>query len=185
MPYKGGVQLLPETQRRPTLASYTSGNTYFYTGVAIGIAIIIIGAILGSYKANLKDSIASLDGQLQATEDSRDKDQETTLLNVAKQSKITKSLLANKLYWSQALGYVEQMTQSQVRLISMDADASKGTIGFHATADTYASVARQLAAFVAGTGVDDMAINSMQTTPQGVVEFSGTLQINTKTMLNK
>lgn len=185
MPYKGGVQLLPETQRRPTLASYTSGNSYFYTGAAIGIAVIVIGAIFGSYKANLNDRLAMLDGQLQATEDSRNKEQETILLNVAKQSRVMKSLLAGKLYWSQALDYIAQMTRSQIRFLSLDADASKETISFRATADTYASVARQLAAFVDGKGVDDILIKSMQTTPQGAIEFAGSLEIDTKDMLNK
>lgn len=185
MPYKGGVQLLPESQRRPTLASYTSGNSYFYVGVAIGIAVIIIGAILGGYRASLKDRIAKIDGQIQATEDARNKDHEKILLDVAKQSSVMRSLMDGKIYWSQALGAMEKMMQTGVQLTSMDADTSKGTITFRAAAPTYAAVARQLAAFVAGTGVSDISVSSVENTQDGSVDFSGVLLIDTEVMLNK
>ena len=185
MPYKGGVQLLPETQRRPTLSSYTSGNSYFYAGVTIGIAVIVVGAIFGGYKANLKDRIDALDGQLQASEDGRNKDHERALLDIAKQSRVMRTLLESKIYWSQALGYMERMMQSGVQLQSLDADVTKGTIGFRATAPTYAAVAKQLAAFVAGTGVEDISVNTIETNPQGAIDFSGELKIDAKTLLNK
>ncbi len=185
MPYKGGVQLLQETQRRPTLASYTSGNSYFYAGVIIGIVVIVVGAILGSYKANLNDQIATLDGQLKASEDSRNKDQEKELANLAKQSGIMKSMLSSKLYWTQAFGYLEKMIQPEVHMTTLEADVAKGTITFQATTSTYSSVARQIAAFTSGTGVADVAVDSVKTTAKGDVEFIGHLTIDPKTLLNK
>jgi hypothetical protein len=185
MPYKGGVQLLPETQRRPTFSSYTSQNKYFYTGLFFAAVVVIGGAILGSYKANLTDRINALDGQLQQTEDGRNKDQEKSLIAAARQSKIMRGLLGSKIYWSQALGYMERMMQSSVQLQSLDASVSKGTITFRASTGDYASVARQLAAFTAGTGVKDINLKSVRAMPQGRIEFEGELVIDTKTMLNK
>lgn len=185
MPYKGGVQLLPDTQRRPTLASYTSGNGYFYAGVAIGIAVIVLGAVFSGYKANLNDRISSLDGQLDQTEQSRNKENEQTLIAAQKQARIMRTLLGSKIYWSQALGYMEQMMQSGVQLTRMNASAAKGTIGFQATTSSYAAVARQLAAFVAGTGVQDITVKSIRSTPQGTIEFDGEMKIDPKVMLNK
>ncbi|MCC6934413.1 MAG: hypothetical protein IT406_01825 [Candidatus Yanofskybacteria bacterium] len=185
MPYKGGVQLLPETERRPTLASYTSGNSYFYTAVALGIAIIIIGATLGGYKASLRQQIASLDGQLDASEQQRNKTQEQELIAASKQSRVMRQLLAGKWYWSQALERMEQMTQASVALTQLGASATKGTITFRGTADGYAAVARQLAAFVAATGVKDVSLRSVKTNPQGVIEFDGELSIDTRTLVGK
>jgi cell division protein FtsL len=185
MPYKGGVQLLHETQRRPTLASYTSGNGYFYAGVVIGIVVIVVGAILGSYKANLNDQIAKLDGQLKLSEDSRNKDQEKQLMDLAKQSRIAKSMLASKIYWSQAFGYLEKMIQPEVQLKTLEADVAKGTITFQASTPTFSSVARQIAAFTDGTGISDVAVDSVKATPKGDVEFTGHLIIDQKTLLNK
>lgn len=185
MPYKGGVQLLPETQRRPTLASYTSGNGYFWFGVVLGAFVLVAGAILGGYAANLEDRIAALDGQLTATEEARNKEQERILLDVQKQSRIMRQLLAAKLYWSQAFAGIEQMTQSSVRLTRLDGSASKGTIGFRAVADNYAAVARQLKAFTDGTGVNDLSVKTIKAAPQGGVEFDGELLIDVKKLLNK
>jgi hypothetical protein len=185
MPYKGGVQLLPETQRRPTLASYTSGNGYFYFGVVVALFVVIASAVLSSYKANLNDQVAKLDGQLQATETARNKTQEAVLIAAAKQSSLMRQLLASKIYWSQALTAMERMAQSSVNLDSLDASFSKGTITIHGTADSYATVARQFAAFVAGTGIQDIELRSVKSTPQGSVEFDGNLFIDTKVMLTK
>jgi hypothetical protein len=185
MPYKGGVQLLPETQRRPTFRSYTSGNSLFYGAIVIGLGTLIVSAILGSYKANLLDKINKVDGQISTSEQSRNKNQEQQLIAAAKQSSIMKQLLVGKLYWSQALRRMEQITQSSITFTSMKADTAHGTITFKAEADNYASVARQIAAFVAATGIEDIMVNSIKATPQGRVEFSGVLTIDSTTMLNK
>lgn len=185
MPYKGGVQLLPETARRPTLASYTSGNAYFYFAVALAAAVLVISAIFNSYSANLNDQIAKLDGRLDQTEAQRNRDEEQGLISAAKQSRLMRQLLGGKIYWSQALTRMEQMTQSGVQLENLSASATKGTIGFRALADGYASVARQLAAFVSGTGITDISLKSVKAAPQGGVEFDGELKIDTRAMLNK
>ena len=185
MPYKGGVQLLPETERRPTLSSYTSGNGYFWTGISIGIGVIIIGAILGGYAANLNDKIATLDGQLDQNERSRDRTNEQTLLDAQRQAKLMRSLLNSKVYWSQALNQMDRMMQSSVTLTRLEGSATKGVIDFSATAPDYASVARQLAAFTAGTGISDIMVNSVKTDPSGLVEFDGKLTIDTAALLNK
>jgi len=185
MPYKGGVQLLPETQRRPTLASYTSGNSYFYAAVTLGIVFLIVGAIIGGYKANLKEQINVLDGKMDTLEKSRVKAQETELIDASKQSRVMKDLLTNKIYWSQALERMQQIMQASVTLTQMEATVAKGVISFRAKTDSYASVARQIAAFVAATGVKDIAVKTIKATAQGGVEFDGEILIDTASMLTK
>lgn len=176
---------MPETQRRPTLASYTSGNNYFWLGIALGAIVLIVGAIFGSYTANLKDEIATLDGKLDASEQSRNKDQERILIDAQKQSRLMQQLLSSKLYWSQALASMEQMLQSSVELTRLDASSEKGTIGFNAVTDSYASVARQLRAFADGTGINDITVNTVTANAQGRVEFDGELKIDTTKLLQK
>jgi hypothetical protein len=185
MPYKGGVQLLPETQRRPTLASYTSGNSYFWFGVTVGAIVLVVSAIFSGYAANLQARIDELDGRIEATEQARNKDQEKTLLDAQKQSRSMRTLLASKIYWSQALERMEQMARTPVVLTSLNASVAKGLIAYRATADSYASVARQLRAFVEGTGISDITVQSITTEPNGSVEFTGELTIDAKTMLYK
>ncbi len=176
---------MPETQRRPTLASYTSGNSYFWFGVTIGAVVLVASAVFSSYAANLQTRIDELDGQLQANEESRNKDQEKVLLDVQKQSRSMRTLLASKIYWSQALDRMEQMARTSVTLTSLNASVAKGLIAFRATADGYASVARQLRAFTEGTGISDITVQSITTNPDGTVEFTGELIIDAKTMLYK
>jgi len=185
MPYKGGVQLLPETQRRPTLASYTSNNRLFWSGVVLGLAVIVGGAVFGGYAANLQERIAELDGQLDATEKARSKEHESALIDAQKQSRILRQLLATKQYWSQALASMEAMMQTSVTLTQLDASAPKGTIGFRAVADSYAAVARQIKAFSEGTGINDMAARTVKANTDGKVEFDGELKIDTAKLLNK
>ena len=94
-------------------------------------------------------------------------------------------MLASKIYWTQALGYLEKMIQPEVQMKTMEADVAKGTITFQATTSTYASVARQIAAFTGGTGVADVSVDSVKATPRGDVEFTGHLTIDQKALLNK
>lgn len=185
MPYKGGVQLLPETQRRPTLRSYTSGNSYFYFAVFVGVLTLVVSAVLGGYKSSLIDQINKIDGTMATVDKARNKDQEKQLIAASKQSKIMKQLLSGKLYWSQALQRIEQMMQTGVALKSITANADKGTIEFQASADTLASVARQLSAFVSATGVSDIAVNTIQSEAAGSIRFSGILTIDKQAMLLK
>jgi hypothetical protein len=185
MPYKGGVQLLPETQRRPTLSSYTSGNSFFWAGVVLGIGIVVIGATLGSYGASIVATLNTQIGQFKTLEATRNKDQEQRLIAVSRQSKVMRQLLSSKVYWSQALAAMERMTQSNVKFDQLGASLDKSAIAFHGTADTYATVARQIAAFVDGTGITDVSITSVRSTSDGGVEFDGKLLIDTTKLLTK
>jgi len=176
---------LPETQRRPTLSSYTSGNSYFYFAIFLGAIILVTSATLGSYKANLSKEIESLTGKMNTREKARNKEQEKELIAAAKQSKVLQQVLANKIYWTQAFDRIEKIMQSSVTLTGLDANVEKGTIAFRATADNYASVARQLASFAAASGINDVSIERMETTQAGNVEFTGIVTIDTKAVLLK
>ncbi len=183
MPYKGGVQLLPESERRPTLRSYTSGNTYFYTAIVIGIFILVASATLATYKKSLNDQIDQVRAEIVAGDAARNLTEEKALITASKQSRTMKQLLEHKLYWSQAFQRLEQMTQSSVKFVNFNAKVQKGSIEFKAAADSYATVAKQLAAFAAGAGVKDFTIGKIETTSKDTVEFTGEIFIDTKAML--
>jgi hypothetical protein len=185
MPYKGGVQLLPESERRPTLRSYTSGNKYFYIAVVVAVIVLVISAILGGYKRSLNDQIDVAIAGLATEEKARNTTQEKELIAAAKQSKIMKELLEGKLYWTIALTRIEQMMQSSVQLVSIQANLGKGTIVFSAVTDSFSAVAKQLAAFSATTGISDFTIGKIEQMATGEIKFSGDLIIDKKTMFTK
>jgi hypothetical protein len=176
---------LPENQRRVTLASYTTGNTTFYVGVVLIVAMGIAAAVLRSYAASVEDDIGRLDGKLEATEQSRSRAHEAELLEVGQQSKLFSSLLTSKLYWTQALGTIEKFTQSSVKIKQIEASATKGTITFFGVTDNLVSVSRQLASFQAAKGTKDVLIKSIKFMPDGTVEFSGEIQVDVNSFLRK
>lgn len=176
---------MPETQRRPTLRSYTSGNGLFWAGVAVGVGVLIVASIMGSYAASLRDDIAAIDGKLDTLEKSRNKEHETALVAASKQSKVLRSLVSGKAYWSQALAAMERMTQSSVSFKNMQATAKEGIIKFSGTGLGYATVAKQLRAFVDGTGVKDAVMSNVKALPDGTIEFSGQLTIDTAALLRR
>jgi len=90
--------------------------------------------------------------------------------------------LGSKTYWTQALAQMERMMQTSVTLTVLDASATKGTIKFSATADSYAAVARQLASFSAATGINDVTLGTVKSSPAGV-EFQGELTIDPKLLI--
>jgi Tfp pilus assembly protein PilN len=167
------------------LASYTSGNSFFWAGVGVGIAVIVIAAVQSSYRANLEERLASLDAQIESTEERRNKDQERILTDAKKQVAVLSSLVASKVYWSQALDRIEAMMQGSVRLTSIDASSGEGKIKFQGVAGSYAAVARQVKAFTEGSGVTDVTIGNVTSETDGTVEFSGELKIDTRSVLSK
>jgi hypothetical protein len=183
MPYKGGVQLLPETKRQVVQRS-VAGNKWIFWGLGITGVVLAITIIFSSYIQNLSERIAVQDGMLRTQEGSRDKDAERELKAVQKQSKLMAQLLGNHVYWSQAFDLIGSLMQSGVSFTSIAAEAEKGTIEFAATAPNYTSVARQIASFNAGDGVLDIVVNSVQL-KEGVAEFNGTITIDTAEVLTK
>ena len=182
MPYKGGVQLLPET-RQQAVKRAVSGNRWVYWGLGIAAVVLVVNIILSSYIQNLTERIAVQDGQLRTQEQSRDKDVERELLEAQKQSRLMGQLLASHLYWTQALGLIGDLMQSGVRFTSLTADAA-GTVEFTATAASYATVARQIASFTAGEGVQNVEVGSVQSN-EGIIEFSGIITLNVGQALRK
>lgn len=179
MPYQGGIQLLPGTQQRAnSVSSYTTGNGYFWTGIVLGLIVLVVGAILGGYARSRQDALNVLDGDFSVLEQKRDKVHEKVLIDAQQQSSTITQLLDNKVYWSQAFNRIESLLQSSVKLTQLTADADKSSIVFSATAANYTAVSRQIAAFVSATGISDITVNSVATQQNGEVLFNGEISLD-------
>jgi hypothetical protein len=148
----------------------------------VAVAVIVLGAVLSGYGASLNDDIAALDGQLDASEAGRNKEQEQILLDLDKQTAAIRPLYVSKPYWSRALDALEKLTQSGITFTQLSTTLDKGLITFRASATSWSAVARQIAAFAGGTGISDIRVNSVESKAQGI-EFGGELTISTKELL--
>lgn len=184
MPYKGGVQLLPET-RRQAAGRVVRGNRMVYWGIAIGIFVLALNLILSAYSANLDQRLRTANGELRTQEESRDEEVEDVLKTTQKQSTLMRSLVRNHVYWSEAFNMIERLMQSNVQLQSLSAASTDGSIEFSAVATNYAAVARQLASFVSGDGVVDVELGGAGASSEGGIEFTGKMQINTDEILKR
>lgn len=184
MPYKGGVQLLPET-RRQTLARAVSGNRFVYWGLALGAIVLVANIILSAYATSLREQIAAADGKLRLQESQRDKEGEKQLQAAQRQSKLMGQMLRNHLYWSRAFDGLERLMQSGVRIVDLSASVAESKLQFTGATSSYATIARQLSSFLAGEGVRDVRLTAVSAEDAGALEFEGEIDIDTAETLRK
>src|SRR4030042_3279614 len=112
---RGGIQLLPGTQKRVEIT--TPGENRLLTGGIVAI-VIILAVFVGvkMYAEVLPTQLAGLDQRLLDIEQGRDKTAEQQLLTYNQQATLMESLLKNHIFWSQAFGRLERVLQGQVHL---------------------------------------------------------------------
>lgn len=184
MPYQGGVQLLPKARKQVAPRREGPGRMV-YVGLAIGAIVLVANITLDAFGTSVEEKIAALDGQMRTQENQRDKEREEALEQTQKQSLQMTRLLNDHLYWSQALEAIEQLMQSNVIFDQISADESSGVVTFSAVGPSYAAVAKQIASFTAGEGVDDVTIQGVEIAQEGGVEFAGEITIDTTKMLKR
>ncbi len=171
----GGLQLLPETRKK--IEVYVPGqNRPVIFGV---IFMVLIGGLyfgLMAYKQGLLSSLASIDGQLAAIEDSRDKKLESALLDLNRQLAVVSPLLSAHFFWSDAFIKIQSVTQPQVQYQSINADAVSKKITAKMLAANYTVVAKQIAALYTVDSITDVILNKVQSQPTGKLDV--TMQIN-------
>lgn len=171
----GGLQLLPSQKRRFGFGSLTGKSMLLFVAIAL-VAVVVIGYLMvRSMTSSTMASIAGVDAKIVAIHASRKKDQEEVISNLSKQLATTRTLLQAHIQWSKELELVQKLIEPRVRFTSLQADPKKRTYQFHATADSYATVARQVAAFYGNPSISDVSLTSVHGAGNGVVEF--TMQI--------
>ncbi|OGN28803.1 MAG: hypothetical protein A3A33_03415 [Candidatus Yanofskybacteria bacterium RIFCSPLOWO2_01_FULL_49_25] len=173
-----GLQLLPNHKQPPSgvrLAKVSGGY-----GLLI-VAIVCVLALGGAYwyffntAQEALDNIQAIDAELVSIQKGRDKITETKLLNLQKQLTTIGALLSNHILWSGELKKVNQLIQPRVVFQSVSADVTNRTYQFAANADSYTTVARQVAAFYGSPDITDVVLSSVTSRTNGGVDFTMTL----------
>ncbi len=168
---KGGLQLLPETRKRIEV-KVPGENRMVYIGSALLVLVLLAYAGLYMYRSSLQVSISDADNQLAALEKQRNKKSEAALLTVSKQVATTSQILRNHTDWSIGLSKIEAATKSNVQFKSFSGIVSDGSFHIHAWTDNYATIAQQIAAYVADDAVKDISLDSVTSLTSGKLDFS-------------
>lgn len=134
----------------------------------LGIAYSIVMYL----KNEALSAVADVDKEIALIYKSRDKAEEEKLLNLNKQLTTTKSLLQAHTAWSVGFNDIQTKIEPRVRFMSLSVDAAKKSYDFHAVADSYTTVARQVAAFYRTDSISDIKLDKVAITGNGSVEFN-------------
>lgn len=167
---QGGLQLLPETRKKIEVITPGENKIIAIGGVVFAI-IAILAAGLTFYKGSLEGKLASLDSEIIALEQQRNKQAEQNILVFNKQSLMLADLLNKHTYWTTAFSKIEGLTQSQVQFNNATATLADNKIAIKAAAANYTTIARQIAAFLSDESVKDVNLNKVNTLTNGRLEF--------------
>ncbi|OGN33097.1 MAG: hypothetical protein A3I39_02115 [Candidatus Yanofskybacteria bacterium RIFCSPLOWO2_02_FULL_47_9b] len=181
---KGGLQLLPENRRRIDV-KVPGQNRPVTLSVVVLVLVIVIYGILSWYSSSLDTKIADADSRLASIDQQRDKTSENNLLILSKQMAITGQIINNHTFWSTAFSKLESGLAGSVQFKSFSAVASDNTLHIRALTDTYATIARQLAAFAGTDGVADVNLDGVSTLTSGKLDFNVKLIFDPTKFLKK
>jgi hypothetical protein len=184
MPDVGGLQLLPETRKKIEVRVPGQNRPVV---LSLIFALVILGLYFGLmfYNNSILSSVSQADEQLAALERSRDKKLEQKLLGLKNQLSVIAPLISSHLFWSQGLTKVQNLVQPQVQFKSINADSAAAKILFQATAASYTTIAKQIAAFYADDSITDIVLNKATSLPTGQVDFTMQLMFDQAKFLIK
>ncbi len=166
----GGLQLLPQTRKKIALSSEGYSKL-----VLFGVAILVLDAAvyfgLLVYQRSLSAALATIDSQLAGLEQSRDTKREQQLLVFQQQLSQVSPLLTGHVVWSEALTHLEHLVQPKVQFISLVADANRKNFIIKGVADSYTTVARQVAVLSKDPGILDVSVSRISGSANGSVDF--------------
>jgi Tfp pilus assembly protein PilN len=176
---KGGLQLLPENRKRIDI-KIPGENRLIYIGIGLILLTLGVAGGLWAHSNNLANKIAVADEQIAALEKQRNSlnDAEQKLIILAKQMNITSQILKNHIYWSKGLSKIESALQSNIQFKSFSGLVSEDAFRVQALSDNYATIAKQLAAFLADDSIKDVTLDNVNSLTSGKLDFSSKIQFN-------
>ena len=173
------LQLLPGTKKRLGL-KVRGENRFLYIGSAILGAVLVLSFAFGRYETSLRGQTDQLNDQLVALEQKRNKGDEKGLVILKDRLALASKLLDDHVYWTRAVNTIESLIQSEVQFESFSGSIHDGTINIKAKTASYIILARQIASFLTGPGIQDVVIGQIQPLSNGLIEFELQIKFNKK-----
>ncbi len=180
----GGLQLLQQTRKK--IEFHVPGQNKLLILSFVFLALVG-GAYAGalSYRTSLFSEAQSIDQQLASLEQQRDKGAEERLLSLQKQLGVVGPLLSDHIAWSDALIRIQNLLEPKIQFVSFHADVLKQSLSIKAQADSYSTIAKQVAAFNKELAITDIVLNRITSVSTGKVEFDMELSFNRAKLLQK
>lgn len=167
----GGLQLLPETRKKIDINVPGQNRLLIFSFIFLAI-VIGVYFFLFSYRQSTESQLDGLNNQFAELERSRDKALESRLLDLRKQLAVINPLLGSHVFWSQGLIKIQNATQPQVQVQSLNADALSKKMTLVGSARDYTTIARQIASFYTIDSITDIILDRVQSQPTGRLDFS-------------
>lgn len=171
MPDRGGIQLLPETRKKIEV-NVPGENRLVYIGSALLIVVIGLFVVLNGMTNTLEKQIKDKNAQLVQLNTSRDKEIEGQLSALSKQTALIKNFLDSHVFWTNALGKVQQALQQQVEISLLSGNLVSHEISLSALAPDFTTIARQIASFTADDGIKDVEVSNAKSDNGGKYGFT-------------
>lgn len=178
-----GLQLLPGTKKRLGI-KVPGENKFLYIGSAILGAVIVTSFWLNFSNNALRNEIKSLDDQLVALDQKRNKQSESNIRLIQRQLALTSELIDEHLYFSEAILKLSSLTQENIQVEDLSVE-STGKLVFAGFALNYTTIAKQMAAFLADDSVIDMTLGRMESQTDGTIKFGMEVEFDKVKMLQK
>ena len=183
---KGGLQLLPENRKRIDVKIPGENKLIYVSLGLIALALIITGG-LWLYSNKLTIKIVTADEGIATLEKQRGelKEAEQKLVTLSKQISLTNQILKNHLYWSIGLSKIETSLQGNIQFKSFSTNMSEETFRIQALSDSYTTIAKQLAAFVAEDSIKDISLDNVNALNSGKLDFNTKIKFDKTKFLQK
>jgi Tfp pilus assembly protein PilN len=175
MPDQGGLQLLPETRKKITVA-IPGENRLLYVGAVV--LVIALAGVLGLkfYESSQLALYSEAKAQIeQINQDISKKDNLALIKNIelsGKQLDLADQLLKSHVFWSRGLARLEDLLLPNIQIDSLTLSTTQGEITFKALAPSYTAIAKQISSFVGNDMIVDVTIGEISSQTTGKFEFS-------------
>lgn len=170
---------MPET-RKSISVTIPGENKMLYVGIAVFVISIIITSGLWFFQSTKASSLTKISTEIKTKSDEIDKNTEivNSVAIVSQQIGNISKLLDRHIYWTRALGRIENLLSPQIQIDSFIGDVTAGEISLKALSPSYTIIARQIASFVSEPLIKDVSLGEITTQTSGKLEFSMLLKIN-------
>ncbi|MDO8583644.1 MAG: hypothetical protein Q7R83_00500 [bacterium] len=173
----GGLQLLP-SQKRAHAVRLQGNNRLLALAIVFFVLLGISYGVFRVLATSARSSVADTEKSISALYAKRQKVDEEKLLNFQKQLGTMRALLKSHTAWSTGFIGIQKLIEPRMKFLSLEADRAKQSYSFHAVADTYTTIARQVAAFYGSELVKDVSVSTISVTNDGQVDVTMQLILN-------